>query len=231
MRRPIAAIAAVTIAASAVLGTAVALAHTPDASLGCSGAKTVLTVDLVDYESEGTNTVSLTVDGHGIVSETFATEWHYSDDTLDPTKAHTAVVDVAAWDDPDGSEGWSWHHELTASACVTPTATPTPRPTATPPPNTPRHYRPAAHISAPCADPMFRVTLDNRHSTGRVTYHITWHDEGDVRTANRTLRAGQLARTRYWHGDGRTSVIVTARARLLDRDTLPPGGWYGPCKS
>ena len=122
------AVAGAVLLLAAVVG--LAAAHTPNASLSCDGG---LHVSLVDYESQFTNTVAISIDGSPISGSpfTFGSNFVHSYSLGDPTKPHTATVDVHAGDDPTGSEGWSVSYELRAAACAEPTPTPTPTPTLT----------------------------------------------------------------------------------------------------
>jgi hypothetical protein len=110
-------------------------AHTPGATLTCEDG---LQVDLLYYEPAGINTVDVSIDGTAVDGSpfTFSETLHKSWSVGSPTVGHSAVVDVKAWDDPTGAEGWTKTFELKIPACQepTPTATPVPTPTATPVP-------------------------------------------------------------------------------------------------
>lgn len=113
-------------------------AHNGGASIDCSG----LHISLSNYNTQHANHVSASIDGNSVVDQNFGSGFH-ADYAIDPTRSHDAVVDVSAWDDPNGSNGWSFHWSGHVDACQqppssTPTNTPrytdTPAPTITPTP-------------------------------------------------------------------------------------------------
>jgi hypothetical protein len=97
------------------LGAASAEAHTPNVSADCSS----LSVSLKDYNSKHHNTVSVTIDGTVVDSDSdfgksFVEEYSFSPNTV----AHTWEVEYTAWDDPDGSAGWTGSQSGTTTPCV-----------------------------------------------------------------------------------------------------------------
>jgi len=124
------------LATGAIAGTALlaltipASAHTPKVSAKCDDGKTTLHVNLQSYDGKKDNTVKAT-DGDKVLVDTtfessFDQHWDVSAD-----QPHTFTVTVHAWDDQDGSHGFSFTKTLTVEACVVPTTTTTPPVTTT----------------------------------------------------------------------------------------------------
>ncbi len=113
----------------------VASAHNPNASLSCNNGSPVLNINLTQYQSAYTNTVSASIDGTSVLATTtFGSSFSTSIAAGSPYVAHTAQVIVKAGDDPTGSKGWSRTINLSSEACLAPTPTPKPTPTPTPVP-------------------------------------------------------------------------------------------------
>jgi LPXTG-motif cell wall-anchored protein len=124
------------LATGAVAGTALlalalpASAHTPKLEASCTDGKTTLTIDLKSYNGQKDNTVKAT-DGDTVLADTtFKSGWSNKFD-VSATADHTFTVTVGAWDDKDGSHGYSFTKTLTVKACVVETTT-----TTTPPAET-----------------------------------------------------------------------------------------------
>ncbi|HEX2132138.1 MAG TPA: hypothetical protein VHH15_11310 [Actinophytocola sp.] len=136
------------VTAAALVGMAgTASAHTPKFSAECStdAGVTTLQVELRAYNDKKTNTVTVT-DGDKVLVETefgenFEQEWNELDATVD----HTFTLDVQAWDDPEGTKGWSFSSKIEVGACVQPTT----------PPEEPQPSEPAptTEPSAPVEEP------------------------------------------------------------------------------
>ncbi|MPZ83742.1 MAG: hypothetical protein GEV28_26455 [Actinophytocola sp.] len=139
----------VGVAATAVLvgmaGTA--SAHTPKVKADCTENGTSLTVKLVSYNDQKDNTVKIT-DGDTVVDEaTFGESYDFAKDDFDNTVQHEFTVEVKAWDDPKGKEGWSFTKSKTVEACVE--APPEETTTTPPPPAESSEAPPAPPASAP----------------------------------------------------------------------------------
>ncbi|HEY0447918.1 hypothetical protein [Actinophytocola sp.] len=121
-------------AAAALVGLAgTASAHTPDIKAECTEGGTVLSVDLKAYNDKGTNTVTIKDNDKVLLAETaFASTFQQTFDKLDATVTHDFVVDVKAWDDPNGTQGFTKTLTAKAEACVV--APPEETTTTTPPP-------------------------------------------------------------------------------------------------
>jgi hypothetical protein len=101
-----------------------ALAHTATVNAGCNG----LQVQLSAY-SAGQNHVTVTIDG-GVVDDTdFNTSYHQQW-AWSQQADHTYTVSVLAWDDPNGTRGWSKTWTGSFKACQRAT-TSTSQPTTT----------------------------------------------------------------------------------------------------
>jgi hypothetical protein len=114
-------------AVAALVGMAgTASAHTPDIKAECTDNGTVLRVHLEKYDSRGENTVKI-MDGDTVLQDTmkFGSNFDQSFDGLDATVAHTFTADVKAFDDPDGSHGFTKVLTASSEACVTPPPTTT----------------------------------------------------------------------------------------------------------
>lgn len=143
-------------AAALIALAAPASAHTPDVEANCVDGTTTLTVELVKYNPRQPNTVKVT-DGDAVLveeefGEEFTQRWELPGDV-----DHNFVVEVSAWDDPNGEKGWSFVSELGVGACVTPPTTTSPdipttteHPGATEPPAT---TMPPAPQPKPDAEP------------------------------------------------------------------------------
>jgi hypothetical protein len=126
-------LAAGSLTAVALLAPAGVSAHTPKVSLTCEAG---LKVNLTNYNTNGTNSVAVSIDGTPVGGSPFTFSSSYSHTfAVEPaTEAHSAIVVVTAWDDPTGSRGWTKTFQLGIDACVEPTPTPEPEPTPTPEP-------------------------------------------------------------------------------------------------
>ncbi len=120
---------------AAYAGTAVA--HSSSAWLTCHAG---LEVYLWAYEvKEGeTNNVSVSIDGAEVAGSpfTFGADFGQTWPVVPATAGHTALVDIVAWDDPTGAEGWTRTIELSINACEDPTEPPVTEPPVTEPPVT-----------------------------------------------------------------------------------------------
>lgn len=208
---------ALTVALAAIaFSGGTSLAHTPSASMACEGEQDpqpILRVNLTQYN--GTNHVTIKVDGDTVVDEDFGNSWSTTLDAGSPTKAHVAQVVILAHDDPTGSKGWSKTYDLEAPACQEP-----------PPPPPPAKYRPAAWAKGPYCDPMYVYVLDNRKSDRPVTFKMVRTSHGIRRVQERTVGAGILVRTQMKHVDGRTWSTIKARGDVLYRFQAAKGGQY-----
>src|SRR5262245_1180471 len=130
-------LAVLSLVAAALLVPTGASAHTPKVSLTCQDG---LVVDLQDYKTGGTNTVTISIDGTQVAGSPFAFRANFSSTfaVTPPTVAHTATVAIFAWDDPTGSKGFTRTFNLSIDACVAGTPTPSPgQPTPSPSPGQP----------------------------------------------------------------------------------------------
>lgn len=114
------------IAGTALLALAIpASAHTPHVTAKCDNGKTTLHVNLEAYNGQKANTVKATDGDSTLVDTTFKSNYDKSWD-VSADQPHTFTVTVAAWDDPNGKQGFSFTQTLTVEACVVPTTTPPP---------------------------------------------------------------------------------------------------------
>ena len=121
-RRAMGAGAAVVLTAVATLALAAtpAFAHTPKVDAHCDQEGTTLALNLNNYNTQGKNTLTVIADGKTIIDNkvfgaSFSNKWT----TFDPKVDHEFVVKVVAWDDPDGTKGWSISENRVVKACVT----------------------------------------------------------------------------------------------------------------
>lgn len=126
--------ASTLISAGAIALTATtAAAHTAPITADCDAVRVVLT----DYNAEGVNSVTVYVDGASRGTTTFGTTTSATHPFSDPTVSHTWRVVVSAWDDPTGSNGWSFDTGTRSIAVcsepTTPTTTATTVPVTAPP--------------------------------------------------------------------------------------------------
>ena len=145
---------------AALMLPATVLGHTPVVSLTCQNG---LVVNLTQYNSGGSNSVAIAIDGSAVSGSpfSFGSSYSHTFTVAPPTAAHTATVAVNAWDDPTGSKGWTKTFNLSIGACQQPTPTPTAAPTATPtaaPTATPTAAPTATPTAAPTATPVPEAT-------------------------------------------------------------------------
>lgn len=81
-----------------------ASAHTAPIVADCDSVRVVLT----DYNPAGVNSVTVYIDGSLRNTTTFGADTSATYPFTDPTVSHTWRVVVSAWDDPTGSNGWSF---------------------------------------------------------------------------------------------------------------------------
>lgn len=99
-----------------------AAAHTPNIKAVCENGVTTLTVNLVKYNTEKANTVKVT-DGDKVLDETefgekYNNKWEVGGDV-----DHTFTIDVHAWDDASGKQGWTFTKVKEVAKCVETTTT------------------------------------------------------------------------------------------------------------
>jgi hypothetical protein len=114
-------------AAAAMIGMAgTASAHVPQIQAQCTDQGTVVQVHLERYDAHGVNTVRVT-DGDKVLVDTtqFGDAFDQTFDGLDPSVDHNFTADVKAFDDPDGSKGFTKMLTAEAKACVAPPTTTT----------------------------------------------------------------------------------------------------------
>jgi hypothetical protein len=123
---------AVTAAATLVLATP-ASAHTPKVEAFCEEGTTTLKVNLTNYNTTHGNFLTVVADDEVIIDgDDFGASFQQKWDDFDGTVDHVFVVEVDAWDDQDGSKGWSFSETLDVEACaVAPTTTSEVAPTTT----------------------------------------------------------------------------------------------------
>lgn len=112
-----------------VLSATPAGAHTPSVVPTCSA----LNVSGQNYntgDGGDANSLKVTVDGSVVDSVNFGSTVSFTD-TWANDKSHTYDVSFKAFDDPNGTNGWTKEFKGTQAGCVTPTPTPTVTVTAT----------------------------------------------------------------------------------------------------
>ncbi|WP_441249794.1 LPXTG cell wall anchor domain-containing protein [Kitasatospora sp. McL0602] len=123
-----------------------ASAHVPTWQVSCSK----ISVSLVSYNADFTNTVTLTVDGEKLVDHKKFGQTFVQDFTV---KAHSkdiqATLLVATDEDPKGDKGWSVTKTATIAPCESPSPVPSSPKPSTPAPSTPAPSTPAASTPAP----------------------------------------------------------------------------------
>ena len=140
------------VTAAALVGMAgTASAHTPKFTAECSSdaGVTTLQVELRAYNDQEPNTVKVT-DGDTVLvdqefGENFSKEWNDLDATVD----HNFVLEVVAWDDPNGQNGWTFSSKIEVGACVEPTTPPEEPEPSEPAPTT----EPSAPVEEPTSEP------------------------------------------------------------------------------
>lgn len=209
-------LAAIVALTSLAFGGAAASAHNPSTSFGCEGPVTdkqpILQVDLLQYN--GTNHVTVTIDGTVKVDTDFGDSYSLTLDAGKPTKPHTAIVNVVAHDDPQGTHGWTFSQTLQAPACQRP-------------PNTLGKLTLA--INGPCEDPMYRVTYRNTtDKAAHATFKRKRGKDGTWVTSSYTIAAHATWRTAYKWVKGGSLMTATIGTKVI-QERAAPGGWYGPC--
>lgn len=131
-----AAAAAAAIAATCLVTTAPAIAHTPALKAGCADGRAVLSVELRDYDGRRPNRIRVDDNGESVEDGSFRSRFRRAH-TGSGDVAHAFTVTVLAWDDPKWSRGWSFSRRLTTPVCAAPTTAATTAPaTAAPVPVT-----------------------------------------------------------------------------------------------
>lgn len=126
--------------------------HTSRVSASCVEQKALLSVQLTKYASAGRNTVIVHDNGVRLVDSAFGDEYCNKWTDRDGDVPHRFVVTVVAWDDPDGSRGWSFRNEVEVPACVSPgrpvTTSPAADVTTSPPAGPGESSKPLAQLGA-----------------------------------------------------------------------------------
>jgi LPXTG-motif cell wall-anchored protein len=142
-----------------------ASAHTPELSAKCADGKTVLKVELTRYNAQKANTVKITDGDTVLLDDEFSTDFKKSFNAPGDVK-HEFVVDVKAWDDPEGKKGFTFTKKLPVAACVTPPTTTTKPTTTTAPssssseePSTPATTTTSAEEAPPLAETGASIAL------------------------------------------------------------------------
>jgi hypothetical protein len=223
------AVAALT--SAAILAPTAVSAHTPNVSLTCQGG---LVINLTQYNGNGTNTVDVSIDDVDVAGSPFSFGSSFSKTiaVTPATQAHTATVEITAWDDPTGSRGWTREFELQIGACVQPTPTPTPVPTPTP---TPVPTPTPTPVPTPTPTPVPTPTPTPSEETDQASILIAkLDDNGTATEVDDALLDG--ASFEVWADDGDgvfdtsedTKVFGPAAATggLLDTDLLDEGMYW-----
>jgi LPXTG-motif cell wall-anchored protein len=154
-------------ATAALVGMAgTASAHVPNIQAACSDQGTAVSVHLEQYNGGGMNTVKV-MDGDTVLLDTtqFQSNFDQTFGGLDATVNHTFTADVKAFDDPDGSQGFTKVLTAEAAACVTPPPTttteapPTSSEAPPAPPTTTTTVAPQAKPAPPLAETGASIAL------------------------------------------------------------------------
>jgi hypothetical protein len=118
--------------------SSMASAHVPNAYLVCNADhQPQLVINLTQYNATkknglSQNTVEASADGTETLPETlFGSSYSHTFTLVGPYVAHTAVVNVFAWDGPN-NPNWTKTFVLNGALCLEPTPSPTLAPTPTP---------------------------------------------------------------------------------------------------
>jgi outer membrane biosynthesis protein TonB len=199
-------LAALSLTTVALLAPATVAAHTPKVSLTCEYG---LKVNLTQYNTNGTNSVAISIDGVPAAGSpfTFGASYVKTFAVEPPTAAHTALVVVSAWDDPNGNRGWSKTFQLSIDACVEPTPEPTPTPTPEPTPTPTPEPTPT-----PTPTPTPEVEEEPSPETEDTEPTPTPTPETDVEPSTNPEPTGEV--------EGSTGTPTTPRATLPPTDTV-----------
>ncbi len=160
-RRVLGAFAVTTTAVLASLAFATpANAHTPTVKVDCDekAQKSVLTVDLKDYNQNGDNTLTVEIDGEQVKKTNFRKGLSRETFERDSKTKHTYKVTVFAHDDPSFEskpQNWSRVFDLSNDKCVKTPPTKTTKPEPTPPTKTtsPSSEAPSSSVVPPSSTP------------------------------------------------------------------------------
>ncbi|MFT7838897.1 LPXTG cell wall anchor domain-containing protein [Saccharothrix sp. BKS2] len=121
---------------ASVFFAAPAFAHTPKLTPGCEGEKSILTVELKDYVKHNTKKNSVTVSIDGEVVDTAEFDKKFDKKTYSKSSAEPVIftVDIKAWDDVDGSKGYTKVETREVPSCVEEEEPPVEQPPAEEPP-------------------------------------------------------------------------------------------------
>jgi hypothetical protein len=201
-----------------VITAGLASAHEPQVTPACDASQhhSTLTVQADRYNGQHQNSVDIAIDNGATEHFTFGESFPAKTYTLSSTASHHYVVQFTAWDDRDGSQGWTRKFEGDIAACEQPPVTP-------PPHHHPKHKHPKAHLSTNCTGHV-RAVLNNKKSNVKVPFVLT--------ASKRTWSTGwkvvvKKHHTRVYHFHGRkfdrgTVIGVRAGGKLLDRIKVPP---------
>lgn len=118
------AVAAVIALALSIVVAPPAWAHTSSISDECG----LLSVDLHFYstggDEEDTNSVTVTIDGEVVDEDTDFGASYDEEFELTEYEAHSWMVEVEAWDDPDGEKGWTFTDSGEIEPCEEPPTPP-----------------------------------------------------------------------------------------------------------
>ncbi|SDP97409.1 LPXTG cell wall anchor domain-containing protein [Lentzea jiangxiensis] len=96
----------------------VASAHEPELIATCVEDVATLSVSLSEYNDKKPNKIVVTDNGKILDKSDFGTSYSKKWNSLDGTIAHKFVIDVTAWDDLDGKDGWTFRKEVDLAKCV-----------------------------------------------------------------------------------------------------------------
>lgn len=101
-------------------------AHTNRSAAECVDGVTTLTVDLTAYDDSKKNKNTVTITDNDEVLDDAEFGKGYQDTFEVPGDIdHKFTVDVKAWDDPEGKQGWTFTKVIDVAKCVEPTQPPT----------------------------------------------------------------------------------------------------------
>ncbi len=200
-----------------VLGGVVAVsasAHTPAVSKTCDK----LTVSLKSYNSHGTNTVVVTIDGTEKANTSFSTQYVKSFDAPDRYTSFHYTVAVTAHDDPTGSKGWTKTFTGDSTPCERPVET-----------------KPSGSYDQECVEGGVQVTIGqlDKGTYNDVTWTLTHgNDSTEVTSGQKVLVKSGDALDLSWHSGESSHSVKSGEAKdcpVAPEETAPSGSFSQEC--
>jgi hypothetical protein len=225
---------AVGFVAASGLATGIAFGHTPSATGTCDADKgvSIIAGGATSYDTGGVNNVTVTNNGVVVLDQDFAASTTFNIDDLPADQTNTWVAQFTAYNDADGSKGWTKSISGTIKSCVKPTEPPIPptppeEPPTTPPttPEPPKVVKkPKAVVKTSCTGKAV-ATLNNKRSNARVKFvlSVVRPNGGGAFALTKGVPAHDVRKHRYGGKKfpAGTVLKVSYKGKVLDKVKVP----------